>query len=119
MSDKERAFEDPKAGAGYLQPQQGSLQPGMPPREGSLWPSSGAGSISPNPLGPPSSLDVYGTMMSKGEEGYDYTFEPPLESKYECPICLMCLREPVQTECGHRFCRNCITRSLRLVLLLL
>ncbi|XP_068674158.1 TNF receptor-associated factor 6-like [Montipora foliosa] len=46
-------------------------------------------------------------------EGYDEYFDPPLESKYECPICLLGLREPVQTTCGHRFCRGCILRSIR------
>ncbi|XP_032221864.2 TNF receptor-associated factor 6 [Nematostella vectensis] len=47
------------------------------------------------------------------EEGYDELFDPPLESKYECPICLLGLRDPVQTPCGHRFCFNCIRRSIR------
>ena len=46
-------------------------------------------------------------------EGYDENFDPPLESTYECPICLLGMREPVQTDCGHRFCRGCILRSLR------
>ena len=46
-------------------------------------------------------------------EGYDECFDPPLENKYECPICLLGLREPVQTICGHRFCRGCILRSIR------
>ena len=46
-------------------------------------------------------------------EGYDEYFDPPLEGKYECPICLLGLREPVQTSCGHRFCRGCIVRSIR------
>ena len=30
-----------------------------------------------------------------------------VESKYECPICLLGLREPVQTICGRRFCSDC------------
>lgn len=51
--------------------------------------------------------------ITKSTEGIDEYFDPPLESKYECPICLLGLREPVQTQCGHRFCRNCIVRSLR------
>ncbi|XP_029000179.1 TNF receptor-associated factor 6 isoform X2 [Betta splendens] len=46
-------------------------------------------------------------------QGYDVEFDPPLESKYECPICLMALRNAIQTPCGHRFCKNCIEKSLR------
>ena len=30
--------------------------------------------------------------------------------KYECPINLLRLQEPVQISCGHRFCRGCIVR---------
>lgn len=48
-------------------------------------------------------------------QGYDVEFDPPLESKYECPICLMALREAVQTPCGHRFCKACIIKSIRCV----
>lgn len=47
------------------------------------------------------------------QQGYDVEFDPPLESKYECPICLMGLRSAVQTPCGHRFCHLCIKKSLR------
>ncbi|XP_055692586.1 TNF receptor-associated factor 6 [Lutzomyia longipalpis] len=36
-----------------------------------------------------------------------------LESRYECPICIYWLNEPVLTSCGHRFCRKCITSWLR------
>jgi len=46
-------------------------------------------------------------------QGYDVEFDPPLESKYECPICFMALREAVQTPCGHRFCKACIIKSIR------
>lgn len=48
-------------------------------------------------------------------QGYDVEFDPPLESKYECPICLMALRNAIQTPCGHRFCKTCIEKSLRCV----
>lgn len=50
-------------------------------------------------------------------QGYDVEFDPPLESKYECPICLMALREAVQTPCGHRFCKACIIKSIRYLIL--
>ncbi|CAF0795382.1 unnamed protein product [Brachionus calyciflorus] len=39
--------------------------------------------------------------------GYDANFNPPLEDKYKCPICLAALRDPVQTKCGHRLCSSC------------
>ena len=66
----------------------------------------------------PSSVSVFsgGEFSSYEEprsEGYDEYFDPPLESRYECPICLLGLREPVQTSYGHRFCKGCILRSVR------
>ena len=48
-------------------------------------------------------------------EGYDYEFIPAADSKYTCPICMMVLREPSQTECGHRFCSSCIRCWIRYV----
>ena len=47
------------------------------------------------------------------QDGYDEVFDPPVASEYECPICMNCLRDPVQTNCGHRFCKNCIERHIR------
>lgn len=62
--------------------------------------------------GTASTGNLSGSYM-KGIQGYDVEFDPPLESKYECPICLMALREAVQTPCGHRFCKACIIKSIR------
>ncbi|CAH3107006.1 unnamed protein product [Pocillopora meandrina] len=62
-------------------------------------------SFVPNELGSPSR---HGRV-----KGYDEEFDPPLESKYKCTICHLGLRNPVQTFCGHRFCRECILHSMR------
>lgn len=65
------------------------------------------------------SCSINGSLLWEADQqGYDVEFDPPLESKYECPICLMALRAAVQTPCGHRFCRSCIEKSIRYVALL-
>eukprot|EP00117_Sycon_ciliatum_P045399 scpid31318/ scgid5718/ TNF receptor-associated factor 3; CAP-1; CD40 receptor-associated factor 1; CD40-binding protein; LMP1-associated protein 1 len=40
--------------------------------------------------------------------GYDVFFIDPLRDAHQCPICSMALKTPVQTSCGHRFCKTCI-----------
>lgn len=35
------------------------------------------------------------------------------ESRYECPVCLNWLHEPMITTCGHKFCKSCITSWLQ------
>ncbi|XP_046326222.1 TNF receptor-associated factor 6-like isoform X1 [Haliotis rufescens] len=40
--------------------------------------------------------------------GFDHDFDPEVDRKYQCPICLAVLREAVQTSCGHRFCEECL-----------
>jgi len=44
--------------------------------------------------------------------GYDCQFVEPFDGKFECPICLLCQRDPYQTACGHRFCHSCIVTWL-------
>ncbi|XP_070580773.1 TNF receptor-associated factor 6-like [Ptychodera flava] len=54
-----------------------------------------------------------GGQQREGEEhfqGYDVTFVPDIDKKYSCPVCLVALRDPVQTKCGHRFCKTCLSR---------
>ncbi|KAI4878083.1 hypothetical protein NFI96_007471 [Prochilodus magdalenae] len=65
-----------------------------------------------SPTEAPSTLSVTSSLQPD-QQGYDVDFDPPLESKYECPICLMGLRSAVQTPCGHRFCKSCIKKSIR------
>lgn len=45
-------------------------------------------------------------------DGYDEFFDPAVSTDYECPVCMLVLRNPVQTQCGHRFCAACIKRHM-------
>ena len=47
------------------------------------------------------------------EGGYDVQPTANVSSKYECQICLLILRRPVQTLCGHRFCQICLNNLFR------
>lgn len=69
--------------------------------------------LSPESPGTISTNASASLQSSPPQQGYDVDFDPPLESKYECPICLMALRNAIQTPCGHRFCKNCIEKSIR------
>ncbi len=45
--------------------------------------------------------------------GFEAKFKHPLLKRHECPICLFVMRHPVQTECGHLFCRDCLEPVLK------
>ena len=45
--------------------------------------------------------------------GYEAKFTHPLLKRHECPICLFAMRNPVQTECGHLFCTDCLEPVLK------
>ena len=66
----------------------------------------------PLPIGP-TSLSSTNSGDLKG--GYDADFVMPLDDKNKCSICLLALRNPVQTQCGHRFCKDCLEPIRRLV----
>ncbi|XP_072394158.1 TNF receptor-associated factor 6-like [Diabrotica undecimpunctata] len=53
---------------------------------------------------------VYDTNKSELSVAEESSINDALgpEARFECPICLAWLRDPVLTSCGHRFCRNCI-----------
>lgn len=51
-------------------------------------------------------------MAKKG--GYDVFPIETLGRRYECQICLLILRDPVQlSECGHRFCKQCLDEHVK------
>jgi len=45
--------------------------------------------------------------------GHDEKFASEVEDDFRCLICQLALREPVQTRCGHRFCKECLEEHLR------
>ena len=78
--------------------------------------ASGLSSLPPGIAWPPTShlslLSVTGDA-DQSEGGYDVEFVEDLGEKYRCSICLFVLKDPVQTECGHRFCKTCIESVMR------
>lgn len=45
--------------------------------------------------------------------GYEYEFVDETSDNQKCPVCLLPMRDPVQTEsCGHRLCRECLNGIL-------
>ena len=46
--------------------------------------------------------------------GYEYEFVDEVSTSQKCPVCLLAMRDAVQTAvCGHRFCRDCLQGILR------
>ena len=65
-------------------------------------------------------IDAYDGQTSDEEDtrprfgGYEYEFVDEVSDSQKCPVCLLPMRDAVQTsECGHRFCKDCLHRILR------
>ena len=44
--------------------------------------------------------------------GYSCTFLHPLLKRHKCLLCQLAMRDPMQTECGHLFCKDCLEQVL-------
>jgi TNF receptor-associated factor 6 len=44
------------------------------------------------------------------EGGYDACFLESVDKDLECPVCLLALRDPMQTSCGHLMCKTCMDK---------
>ena len=45
--------------------------------------------------------------------GHDEDFVSEVEDDFQCLICHLPLKDPVQTRCGHRFCKECLEEHFR------
>ncbi|XP_027056332.1 TNF receptor-associated factor 6-like [Pocillopora damicornis] len=45
--------------------------------------------------------------------GYDEDFVEAVDEDLQCLICHLPLKEPIQTRCGHRFCKDCLEEYIR------
>ncbi|XP_077995744.1 uncharacterized protein LOC144449148 [Glandiceps talaboti] len=46
------------------------------------------------------------------EGEYNIKFKEPLQDNFRCLACNLALREPRQTLCGHRFCKECLDSKI-------
>lgn len=44
--------------------------------------------------------------------GFDFVFVRELSEDQKCHICLVAMRNPVQTSSVHRFCESCLLKSI-------
>ena len=65
-------------------------------------------------------LMVYSQMLTRvlltqslQMSGYNCKFVYPLLKRHECSECHLAMRDPVQTECGHLFCKECLEPILK------
>ena len=65
-------------------------------------------------------IDAFDGHISDSEEiqlrfgGYEYEFVDEVSPNQKCAVCLLPMRDAVQTsDCGHRFCRDCLHGILR------
>jgi len=64
-----------------------------------------------DPLGPYASLSASMYIPSGGDDYLEPNFVA-LDPKYLCVACHQLLKEPLQTNCGHRLCRSCADQAL-------
>ena len=88
--------------------------PSLPENSSSVPNNSGTRPNSSNGHGDNSNNDANSNNAENVDrlDGHDEVFDPAVSADYECPICMMVLRNPVQTTCGHRFCGGCIEKHV-------
>ena len=50
---------------------------------------------------------------SQSEEGgWTYEFVDVVDKEFECNVCLLPLKDPILTRCGHNMCKTCVAKLL-------
>lgn len=55
-----------------------------------------------------SEVNMAEARASSSLGGYDDEFVKEIDEDWQCGICQLPMREPIQTKCGHRFCIQCL-----------
>ena len=74
------------------------------------------GTSEKQPIWPPlagAKTEMAEVGMNPLPSGYEYEFISTVLDDHHCLICHLPLREPVQTRCGHRFCKKCLDEAIR------
>ena len=45
--------------------------------------------------------------------GHDEDFVEAVDEDFQCLICHLPLKEPVQTRCGQRYCKECLDEHIK------
>ena len=45
--------------------------------------------------------------------GHDEDFVEAVDEDFQCLICHLPLKEPVQTRCGHSYCKECLDEHIK------
>ena len=56
---------------------------------------------------------IEAVTKTKEMPGHEANFVHPLLKRHKCPVCQFAMRNPVQTECGHVFCSECLDSVLK------
>ncbi|KAG5343561.1 TRAF6 factor, partial [Acromyrmex charruanus] len=59
------------------------------------------------------SVEVGSAKVAEESKNCEENIKGYVEPRFECPICLTWLRDPVLTSCGHKFCSQCIYTWLK------
>lgn len=59
-----------------------------------------------------SGQDWSGVTTIQDMPGIKADFVLPLEPRHICGICKLVVRSPMQTDCGHIFCNDCLNQAM-------